>query len=150
MGIEDLPKYFQDRVDFDIRHGGYVWVGARQPVGYGFTFRKENGRRVTKMAHRVIYEMLVGPIAPGLQLHHDCGLKHCVDPKHIRSLPRSEHSSITGKAKMTHCRYGHSLAGENLYVNRGVRACRQCRNEHALAYYYDVVSKKTSEAPCPA
>lgn len=35
----------------------------------------------------------------------------------------------------THCRRGHPLSGENLYVNkRGARVCKECRKEHKRAY----------------
>ena len=41
----------------------------------------------------------------------------------------------------THCLYGHPLSGDNLYVHRGTRYCRQCRS------YQDTIRRGWREAP---
>jgi hypothetical protein len=34
----------------------------------------------------------------------------------------------------THCKYGHELSGDNLYLSpKGLRGCRQCRSKYAIA-----------------
>lgn len=41
--------------------------------------------------------------------------------------------SPTGPRLKSHCRHGHALAGDNLYVSpRGIRGCRICRREASL------------------
>lgn len=39
------------------------------------------------------------------------------------------------RRSQTHCKRGHPLSGENLYVNRkGLRVCKACRKLHKLAF----------------
>jgi HNH endonuclease len=56
------------------------WIGARHKRGYG---NINIGNRVTKLSHRVIYEMLVGPIPKGLLVCHHCDTPSCVNPNHL-------------------------------------------------------------------
>ena len=58
-------------------------------------------------------------------LHHECGNRGCVNPRHLRPMTRSDHSSFhQGKR----CQRGH-LRSCNTYVSpRGKRGCRVCRN----------------------
>lgn len=60
-----------------------TWPFARNPTGYGATFRA--GRTV--YIHRIICEEVNGPPPePRYQASHSCGSGHlgCVNPKHLR------------------------------------------------------------------
>lgn len=57
------------------------WVidGWHQKHGYGlFQFRGEQ-----KLAHRVAYELFVGPIPDGLHVLHHCDNPPCCNPTHL-------------------------------------------------------------------
>ena len=45
---------------------------------------------VTRSAHRVAYELAIGPIPPGLVIDHllsrGCVLHHCVNPAHLEAV----------------------------------------------------------------
>ncbi len=46
----------------------------------------------TVPAHRVIYELLVGPIPKGQLLHHECENVRCVNPAHMIPMGHAEHA----------------------------------------------------------
>ncbi len=44
----------------------WLWIGSRNPQGYGRVYIQ----RKTRGAHRLMYELLIGPIPEGLQIDH--------------------------------------------------------------------------------
>jgi len=40
------------------------------------------------------------------------------------------------KRAQTHCKHGHLLSGDNLYLYKGRRHCRQCRRDTDRRLYY--------------
>jgi hypothetical protein len=45
-----------------------------------------------RYAHRVVYEILVGPIPSGLQLDHICSVPWCVNPDHLEPVTAKENT----------------------------------------------------------
>lgn len=87
-------------------------------------------------AHRVAYELLVGPIPPGLTIDHLCKVRCCVNPKHMEVVTQKV-NNLRGDSpaalnyRTLVCKNGHVLEGDNLvanYLKRGVRRCRICLN----------------------
>jgi len=70
----------------------WEWQGDSR-AGYGVVrLKRENGRQPRKPAHRVAYEMLVGPIPEGLVMDHTCHNKACVNPDHLRPVTNKQNS----------------------------------------------------------
>ena len=56
-----------------------VWTGTRFASGYGRI--TQNGKRAR--AHRVAFELFVGPIPSGMHVLHRCDNPPCVNPSHL-------------------------------------------------------------------
>lgn len=111
------------------------WRFAGSKVrGYG-QFRYE-GR--LHLAHRVAYQLLVGPIPEGLQLDHLCRVRDCINPSHLEPVTHAENvrRGIAGevtRARMlakTHCAQGHEWNEENTGRQPGGRKCLACRRAY--------------------
>lgn len=73
----------------------WLWLGAQNGKGYGrFTLSGRNGWK--RSAHRYAYELLVGPIAAGLDLDHLCRNRLCVNPEHLEPVTRRENLRRAG------------------------------------------------------
>jgi hypothetical protein len=110
--------------------GCWFWIAATDRQGYGqFSF---SSRRRVARAHRVAYELLVGPIPDGLILDHLCRNPSCVNPTHLEAVTVGENtlrgnSPAAQQARQTHCKRGHPFTPENTRMEAGGRRCRICR-----------------------
>jgi hypothetical protein len=65
----------------------WYWTGGDQGGGYG-EFHWPSRR--TRIAHRISYGLLVGPIPEGLVLDHLCRNRACVNPDHLEPVTIAE------------------------------------------------------------
>ena len=114
----------------------WPWRGFLDRHGYGQFM--VGPPRASKRAHRVAYELLVGPIPEGMTLDHfrmNPGPRHapcsraCVNPRHLEPVPLDENkrrgnSPHATNARKTHCPRGHQY---DYFPGRGGRQCRACR-----------------------
>lgn len=66
--------------------GCWEWLGGKT-WGYG-TWTVGMQRLGV---HRITYALLVGPIPDGLDIHHSCHNRGCVNPSHLELLTKSQH-----------------------------------------------------------
>lgn len=105
----------------------WLWRGELRK-GYGRVLF--GGGRLS--AHRVVYEMEVGPIPEGLVIDHLCRNHACVNPEHMEPVTQRVNvlrgvAPAAANARKTHCLRGHAFDDENTYpVRVGGRGCRAC------------------------
>lgn len=110
----------------------WPWTGGQNGYGYGY-FNVDvtrTGHR-NAAAHRVAYELSVGPIPDGLTLDHLCLNRLCVNPAHLEPVTLAENirRSPQAKAKLarTHCPQGHEYTPENIRWRQRPNPGRSCR-----------------------
>ncbi|MCT1395647.1 HNH endonuclease [Microbacterium sp. p3-SID338] len=136
----------QARIDRSDASGCWPWTGGSSSNGYGYVSR---GRQRSKvLAHRVVFTIEHGPIAPGMQIDHtchteavaagecnggdDCPHRACVNPSHLEAVtPRTNTlrglSPAAAHSAQTECIHHHPFTDENTYrTPNGKRACRAC------------------------
>jgi HNH endonuclease len=127
------------------RHGPddcWPWIGALNNKGYGNFMMKVGGRWTTRRAHRIAYELCVGPIPPGLEIDHvrarGCSRRDCVNPAHLEPVTHAENARrgepSRHNARKTHCKHGHEFTPENTYRRGGRRYCRACSANNLRAF----------------
>lgn len=122
--------------------GCIIWTG---PTWDGYGVVKVGGS--ARVAHRVLYEIFMGPVPGGLELDHTCHTeqldcpggqcvhRRCVNPYHLEPVTSAENkfrgrSPIAANAFKTHCPQGHEYTDDNTYrkPSNGQRVCKQCRD----------------------
>lgn len=106
------------------------WTASKNNAGYGM-FQYSGGKR---LAHRIAYGMFVEIIPSHLKGDHLCRRPICVNPAHKEPVTHRENVTVRAESpsginsRKTHCKRGHELTGDNLYVvkNSGRRNCKTC------------------------
>jgi len=130
-----LPARIARRIEPEPNSGCWLWTGHVERTGYGRVW----WNRHQGMAHRVVYQILNGPI-PEATLDHRCRVRSCVNPAHLRPATQRENIFAAGSLSITkvaaekmHCVRGHALTEENIrrIVRDGSehRDCRECRKQ---------------------
>ena len=108
----------------------WIWTASRTDRGYGSFGLDGKVRR----AHRVAYELAVGPIPDGMSILHACDNPPCVNPAHLRVGTQVQNMAdelVRGRnhnAAKDRCVHGHAFTEGNTYVTpNGRRNCRTCR-----------------------
>lgn len=134
MELLSAQERFLSSVMPEPNSGCFLWIGFIDYNGYGkFSW---------KWAHRLAYELFVGPIPRGLVIDHICSVRSCVNPDHLRAVTQKENIENTvarGRhfyARRTHCPNGHPYSGDNLCTHTRQRVCLACARvagrEHRL------------------
>ena len=124
-----------DRVKKCPDTGCWLWTGFINPGGYAAMsiWDSRDQKSYSFRVHQATYAHKNGLPPPGLVTDHLCRVRHCVNPEHLQMVTNRENvlrgDGYTAKrARQTHCKNGHPLKGDNLYINpsSGGRVCRTC------------------------
>lgn len=138
--LRPLPQGANSRLTTDC----WLWTGRIGKRGYVDVWSPI--AKKTMRAHRVVYELLVGPIPDGLMLDHLCRTRHCVNPDHLEPVTVRENTlrgfgPTAQHARQTHCKRGHPFDDQNTIHTKFGRNCRECQKTH-MSNWYDQHGRK--------
>lgn len=115
-------------------NGCHNFTKYKDRQGYGkicFNYKKY-------FAHRLMWELVFGEIPDDMCICHKCDNPSCLNIDHLfigtvrdNNLDKINKGRDHNKSK-THCKRGHPLSGDNLYVikSRIGRECKQCHRDN--------------------
>ena len=125
---------FWNKVDIRGSDDCWLWTASTRK-GYG-QFHTTEGK---KAAHRVAWELIMGPIPAGRIIMHECDVRRCVNPAHLRlSYQRTNIRDSVRKGRWGHSssreagrRTGPVVMHKRWHTDRGVssRECKLCKEE---------------------
>jgi hypothetical protein len=150
--IFSAPKISdRKRAEFDAliipepNSGCHIFLGDLNEKGYG---RFSHGRLGQRPAHQVALDIAGRPRPPGLEPHHTCQIRCCVNVDHLEYVTHRENllRSITTLPSIavakTHCPAGHPLSGLNLAIKNGKRMCRECDRLRQIDGYTPTTNRR--------
>lgn len=113
--------------------GCWAWMGAVSRDGYSQIYGPPWS------GHKLAVLQTHGAVPDGLEVHHRCGVRCCVNPDHLAVVTRAANVAAMNydkrrhrNGRKTHCLRGHEFNEENTLNERGAsgpaRKCRECKN----------------------
>jgi len=143
FGSPLLPQRIWDKISRPPHTTCWIWSGALNSGGYGWTFI--HGRRIA--AHRLMAKVN-GQRISHKDVYHTCDNAFCVNPQHLVAAPtranildmiqkgRDAKNPTFRNRHAKRCIHGHPFDSVNTYVYaNGKRACRTCINARSSRYH---------------
>lgn len=84
-----LAQQFFACTDRNDPSGCWIWHGNMSCAGYGLLWIGHKHR----LAHRIGYELVCGPVPDDVLVLHSCHVRSCVNPAHLRPGTHRENSA---------------------------------------------------------
>lgn len=147
MNYEATPQKVIDRLleRIEVRPDG-CWISLYSTGSHGYsqvtwwTGKKgEGGKTRVRLGHRVSWEALWGPIPKGMTIDHECRVRRCINPEHLRLQTNLDNARGGGGLHVSAPVPLGRLCGKGLHellrYPSGAVACRECQADRARRKY---------------
>ena len=140
-----MMEFFWRHVDLSGLSGScWPWTGRKNAEGYGHVRLETTAKSPQARCHRLVWQMVFGPIPQDLGVLHRCDNTAYVNPFHLflgtqhnnmvdahrkgrLHIDRAISARVAKEKAKKLCPRGHPYSGPNLIQDkRGWRACRIC------------------------
>jgi hypothetical protein len=124
------------------------WTAGHDDLGYG-RIGRDHGERGTRLPHRIVYELVHGPIPDELLVLHTCDVPSCCNPGHLYVGTDMDNSRDKMQAGRDRKSFGEAQHDAKLTdeIVRTVRRRWICGDSaRALAREYGVTPQSMSAA----
>jgi hypothetical protein len=110
----------------------WEWRGAISDNGYG-TFNIPSCTDMGGLlAHRLAYELAIGPIPMNTEIDHLCRNRWCIRPSHLEVVSRRDNvlrswAPTARLHRLGKCKRGHLLSEGYQRKDTGAKMCRVCK-----------------------
>jgi hypothetical protein len=138
-----LEKLLLSSISADT-NGCWIWQRAKSRNGYG---NVRVDRRYNTGAHRLSYQVFVGPIPEGMDVCHHCDVRLCVNPLHLFVGTRADNlqdAAAKNRLSRTHQKKGEAHPAAKLdegAVRQILTGLSQGRSKNSLAREYAVTPR---------
>jgi hypothetical protein len=115
---------------------GEHWLFTGKTLRRGYPSLWDNRRRNLSYVHVIMWELVNGPVPAGYDVHHECEVRLCCRPSHLKLMHAFLHNSMHHVREK--CVHDHDYTEENTSYRVDSRhgglqkVCRTCqRDAHA-------------------
>lgn len=104
---------------------GDCWISSYSTANHGYAQLgwADSGKTTVVLAHRAAWEAANGPIPDDMTVDHICFERRCVNPAHLRLLPRAVNAAQHGRNwPMVRGECGHMVP----QYSHGKPWCKRC------------------------
>ena len=100
ISLSNLPAQLLSKVELCPERGCWLWTGSTSGTGRGGGYGRVTWRGATWATHKLVWLIMGGRLLrPGEQLDHECRVRCCCNPAHLRPMFQKRNMKLAHSRK---------------------------------------------------